>query len=144
MKFVASLRPSRGASPRLTREVMSNSKDCGAPIDRVRCANWAASRRPAYAAILKPRPQLTAQSPRAISRPRAEGRARNPACGEGPLRLVRYPAVGGEPGTHVQPAARSTKHLRRRAPHPQEADGLRARVLMDEGWVEFNAAARAR
>ena len=36
----------------------------------------------------------------------------------------------------------SSAHLRRRDPHPREADGLRARVLMDEGCEQFNAASR--
>jgi len=60
----------------------------------------------------------------------------------GPLRLVRYPAGSGRglpfvSGPLCPPAPQAPRPLSR------EADGLRARVLMDEGWMHCSEAMRA-
>jgi hypothetical protein len=107
------------------REDMSKSllleEDCGASSDRIRFL-WAASRRPAYAAILEPMPlRLTSVS---AAHPKGTRRIRpgvsSPGGSElGPLRLVRYPpAVVG--ACHLSRAPFVRRHLRRRAPHPEK------------------------
>jgi hypothetical protein len=119
---------------------MSNSEDCGAPIGRVRCANWAASRRPAYAAISGPQHRLPV--PRVANDLKLATSGIPPkACGSrtpeaGPLSCRRGSGLaiclGPLMSAGTSGAASLIPRYRRSA----------ARVLMDEGWSECNAGQR--
>jgi hypothetical protein len=116
--------PFRGAFQRPA--YVKERKDCGAPIGRVRCAKWAASRRPACGDVFAALPRrLTSVSARASERSRSDetwpfqtpgGR------GSEPLRLLRYACArcGGNRGFRPRlPRAPQAPH-----PKSREADGL--------------------
>jgi hypothetical protein len=144
------MRPASGESERFAarrREVMSKlalgldpreQKDCGAPIGRVRCAKWAASRRPAYAAISQhrlpvPRISNDAKPTTPGIPPKACG-SRTPEAG--PLSCRRGSGLaiclGPLVSAGTSGAASQVPRGRRSA----------ARVLMDEGWEQFTSGWR--
>ena len=103
--------------------------------------NWAAIRRPAYAAILQPSAPLTRAVP--LNQGEADDlRVPPKACG------WRTPEAG--PLSSRRHQARAHRAARVRSAGTSGAASLvpryrrsAARVLMDEGWVEFNAGQRA-
>jgi hypothetical protein len=120
----------------------AQNKDRGAPIGRVHCANWAASRRPAYAAIFKHRAPLTRAS-------RRDWLAKLTTPGFHPRRVLEdprgriallLPAAAGRgqatPPVFVPPASSGAALL------PTWRDGPGHASLMGKRRAECNGGAR--
>jgi hypothetical protein len=115
------------ASPRQRARIYQNApprgvEDCGAPSGRDPFFWWAASRRPALAAISSRLPpsyltQLAQAKPKGRASP--DDRRFPRRCVERrPLRLVRYPDGGSGP-TELVVGRSVRRHLRRRTPRPK-------------------------